>query len=78
MIESTISSKGQTTLPKRVREALGVKPGSKVRYHIDQNGRVTIRAVGSVTRLFGMFTHDGPTVSIEDMNRAIEEGWSGE
>ena len=34
MVESTITSKGQTTLPKPVREALGVKPGDRVRYLI--------------------------------------------
>ena len=32
MVESTITSRGQTTLPKSVREALGVKPGDRVRY----------------------------------------------
>ncbi|MDE0137493.1 MAG: AbrB/MazE/SpoVT family DNA-binding domain-containing protein [bacterium] len=31
MIESTITSKGQTTLPKAVREALSVHPGDRVR-----------------------------------------------
>jgi len=32
MIESGITSKGQTTLPKPVREALGVGAGDRVRY----------------------------------------------
>ena len=32
MVESTITSRGQTTLPKSVREALGVRPGDRVRY----------------------------------------------
>ena len=34
MIESSITTKGQTTLPKPVRDALGVRPGDRVRYLI--------------------------------------------
>jgi AbrB family looped-hinge helix DNA binding protein len=38
---STITSKGRTTVPKEVRDALGLKPGSKLRWEIHGN-RVTI------------------------------------
>ena len=34
MIESAITKKGQTTLPKPVREVLGVRVGDRVRYVI--------------------------------------------
>ncbi|MXY81738.1 MAG: AbrB/MazE/SpoVT family DNA-binding domain-containing protein [Gemmatimonadetes bacterium] len=34
MIESSITKKGQTTLPKSVRETLGLKAGDRVRYVI--------------------------------------------
>ena len=34
MIESSTTTKGQTTLPKPVRDALGVRPGDRVRYLI--------------------------------------------
>ena len=40
MAESTITSKGQTTLPKSIREALGVVPGDRVRYIILDNNDV--------------------------------------
>ena len=40
MIESIIDAKGQTTLPKAVREALSVQPGDRVRYFIHQDGGV--------------------------------------
>ncbi len=42
MIQSAITSKGQTTLPKPIREALGVKPGDRVRYAILENNEVRI------------------------------------
>lgn len=37
MLESAITSRGQTTLPKPVRQALGVKSGDRVRYIIPDN-----------------------------------------
>ena len=73
MIESGITSKGQTTLPKAVREALSVKAGDRVRYVI-QEGEVRIVPVRSVSRLFGILRHDGPAATLEDMERAIAEG----
>jgi AbrB family looped-hinge helix DNA binding protein len=44
MIASKISSKGQVTIPKKVREALGVQPGDLVKYEIE-NGVVSLRRV---------------------------------
>ena len=73
MIESGITSKGQTTLPKAVREALSVRPGDRVRYVI-QDREVRILPVRPVRRLFGILRHDGPPATLEDMERAIAEG----
>lgn len=39
---STITAKGQTTVPKAVRQALGVDYGGKIAYRIE-GGRVTVR-----------------------------------
>jgi len=39
---SRISSKGQITLPKRIREAIGVRPGEAVVYDVS-DGVVTLR-----------------------------------
>jgi antitoxin PrlF len=39
---STITAKGQTTVPKAVRQALGVDFGGKIAYRIER-GRVTVR-----------------------------------
>jgi antitoxin PrlF len=38
---STITAKGQTTVPKAVRNALGVGVGSKIAFKVE-NGRVTV------------------------------------
>ena len=77
MIESAVTSKGQTTLPKAVREALGVGPGDRVRYAILDNGEVRILPVLPLSRLFGVLKHEGPPVTLEDMERAVVEGATG-
>ena len=76
MIESAITSKGQTTLPKAVREALAVRPGDRVRYIVHRD-EVRIRKVKPIGRLFGALKYDGPPVSLQDMERAIVEGATG-
>ena len=73
MIESSITKKGQTTLPKPVRETLGVQAGDRVRYVIS-NGEVRILAVRPISRLFGMLQQNGPAVTLEEMEQAIADG----
>ncbi len=76
MIESTITAKGQTTLPKAIRDSLAVKTGDKVRYVVLDEG-VLILPVRPTSRLFGSLKYDGPPISLEDMDRAIAEGAAG-
>lgn len=42
---STISSKGQTTIPKTVRQALGVSDGDKIAFRVDDKGVTLTRAM---------------------------------
>jgi antitoxin PrlF len=39
-IEATVTSKGQITLPKLLRERLGLKRGSRIRFRLDARGRL--------------------------------------
>lgn len=73
MIESRITTKGRTTLPKAVREALTLQAGDRVRYVI-LDDKVMIVPVRPTSRLFRSLKYDGPTVTLEDMDRAIAEG----
>ena len=43
MLESKVFANGSTTLPKPVRDALGIKPGDRVRYVISENGVTVLR-----------------------------------
>jgi AbrB family looped-hinge helix DNA binding protein len=48
----SVTSKGQVTIPKRVRQALGITPGSKVEFDIDRGGaRLKLVKSHSVSRI---------------------------
>lgn len=73
-MESTITAKGQTTLPKAVRDALGVGPGDRVRYVV-LDGEVRLLRTQPVTNLQGMLARPNQRpVSLEEMDEAIAAG----
>ena len=75
MQESTITSRGQTTLPSAVRRALGLKPGDRLRYVLLDDGEVRLMRTRPVTELAGMLhQHGRAPVTLEEMERAIAEG----
>jgi antitoxin PrlF len=77
MVMATMTSKGQITVPKEVRDALGLKAGTRVSFIRDASGDYLIRAkTGSIRDLRGMLKWDGPPVSVEDMNDGIAAGAS--
>jgi antitoxin PrlF len=39
---SKVTAKGQTTVPKTVRDALGIRSGDQIAYHLDDNGTVRL------------------------------------
>jgi antitoxin PrlF len=41
-MESAITSKGQTTIPKAVRDHLGLRPGDRVKFFIHPDGSVVL------------------------------------
>lgn len=74
---STLTSKGQTTIPKPVRERLGLRPGDRIEYVFDAEGRlVLLPATRHIDDLAGMLHHGTlkKPVSVEAMNEAIREG----
>lgn len=42
--ESTLTSKGQTTIPREIREGLGLKPGDRMTFTLMPDGTVVLRA----------------------------------
>lgn len=74
MTTATLSSKGQITIPKLIRERQHLEPGDKIEFLEDDQGVVTIWPVTqSVTQLKGMIAKPDHPVSLEQMNQAIAE-----
>ena len=69
MATATITSKGQITLPKQVREHLHLSEGDRVDFEIDAEGGVRLRPVGrSVRELAGLLRRPNrPAQTIEQM-----------
>lgn len=46
-MSNTVTSKGQVTIPKEVRDLLGITPGSAVTFEVAPNGQVLLRKAGA-------------------------------
>jgi antitoxin PrlF len=74
MQESKVTSKGQTTLPRDVRSALGLEAGDTLRY-IVEGGRVQMLKARRVTELVGMLRRGGQLrVTLAEMDAAAAQG----
>jgi antitoxin PrlF len=69
-MKSSLTTKGQTTVPKEVRDYLKLKPGASIKWFVHPLGHVEIRPTVPISALKGMLKYSGPPVSIEDMDPA--------
>lgn len=78
MATSTLTAKGQTTIPKGVREFLGLQPGDRLDFVIEGGKVVLEPASGDVRALKGMLHRPGrPPVSVEEMAEAARRRGAG-
>ena len=72
---ATLTNKGQVTLPKELRERLGLTAGSRLDFSIDDNGELRARLVATTALgLAGLLRRTGqPPVTVEQMNEAVEQ-----
>ena len=68
---ATLTSKGQTTIPKEIRDSLGIKPGDRMTFTLMLDGTVVMRVKRkSVMDLAGVLRKKGrKPVSIAQMSR---------
>ena len=72
-MESALTSKGQMTVPKAIREHLRLKPGDRVRFFVHPDGTVVLLPKLPITSLKGVLkTTKRGTVS--EMNEAVATG----
>lgn len=74
MPKSHITTKGQITLPKAIREHLKVKSGDAILFTVDSDGQVTVAAVNApITSLKGIVSAPSTApVTLEAMDQAIK------
>jgi len=71
---ATLTSKGQITIPKPVRDRLKLQPGDLLDFAIAQDGSIQLIALtDSVRKLQGMAPKPKKIISLEEMRIAIEE-----
>ena len=72
MSTATITSKGQTTIPKAVRDRLRLKTGDKVEFVVREDGTaLMVPATVHVSDLEGILEPPKKPVSLEDIDKAI-------
>ena len=58
--DATLTSKGQTTIPKEIRDRLGMKPGDRMTFTLMPDATVVMRVKSKrVTELAGMLKKKG-------------------
>jgi antitoxin PrlF len=58
--DATLTSKGQTTIPKEIRDSLGMKPGDRMTFTLMPDATVVMRVKSkSITELAGMLQKKG-------------------
>jgi len=76
-MHSTVTSKGQTTIPEGVRRALRIKPGDKLEYAVEGD-RVTIRVHPGIRWLKGsLASNKGKGMSFSEIREAAVAAASG-
>ena len=69
--DATLTSKGQTTIPKEIRDSLGMKPGDRMSFTLMPDATVIMRVKNrSVAELAGMLKKKGrKPVPVEQLSR---------
>jgi AbrB family looped-hinge helix DNA binding protein len=70
---STLTSKGQATIPKEMRDRFGLKPGDRLKFFAHPDGHIAVLPARPITELRGIARNRGPALTVEEMDDAITE-----
>lgn len=74
MAASTVTAKGQTTIPGPIRRHLNLKPGDRVEYVVEADGKVILLpATVDISELKGLLAPAPRRMSVEEMNATIRK-----
>ncbi len=77
MIEAAITSKGQVTIPKKIREILHVQAGDKIGFVLTESGDVLVQPISKpAAEVFGLLARmNEEIISVEDMEKKLENSF---
>ncbi len=72
---ATVTDKGQVTVPKALRDKMGIVPGSKLDFELTKQGALHVRVLArGADNLLGIVHHqDQPRLGVETMDEGIAE-----
>jgi antitoxin PrlF len=73
-MESAITTKGQATIPKAIREHLRLKPGDRVKFFVHPDGSVVLLPKRPASVLRGIIKGRRRLVTLEEMDEAVASG----
>ena len=73
MFESTITRKGQTTIPKPIRDFLGLKPNDKIFYLIEDNKVILKPMHGDILELRGSVKPKKTPENFEHVRKIVKK-----
>ena len=78
MPASTVTSKGQVTVPQSIRRRLGIRPGDRLSFAVRDDGVIEVQAeTGDLMALAGSMKPKVTGVTLDDMDEAIAAGAAG-
>jgi AbrB family looped-hinge helix DNA binding protein len=69
MAFATVTSKGQTTIPKNIRAAANLKAGDRIHFTVLEDGTIIVRVKNSSIRHISFKPPGGKRVSVAQMSR---------
>ena len=73
MVQSIVTSKGQTTIPKKIREFLKVHPNDRL-FYLLEDGKVVLRPIhGNILELRGSVPAKGEPGDFEDIRASARK-----
>ena len=71
---STVTDKGQVTLPKSIRDRLGIQPGTKLEFELESDGTLRVRVLTRGSNgLYGLLAKPGEDPrSLDEMETAVD------
>jgi AbrB family looped-hinge helix DNA binding protein len=77
-LESTLTRKGQVTVPIEVRRALGINEGDRISFVLENGGARLERRASVTDRTAGIFRSSQPALTAEQLREAAEQAIADE